>query len=108
MHKYKREIKTLLLHRQINFPLSYYVNTCLNVIYVILMNKTKYKPDKELILTKNKNTLTNLLNKDIKKKYYESIREIVEETQEVIYHSNKENKVKKILPPENNKKKYKK
>ena len=72
------------------------------------MNKTKYKPDKELILAKNKNTLTNLLKKDIKKKDYESIREIVEEKQEVIYHNNKENKVKKILPPENNKKKYKK
>ena len=75
------------------------------------MNKSRYRPEKELILTNNKNKLTNLLNKDIKKKGYESIREIVEEKQEVIYHNNKENKVKKILPsPEANinEKKYKK
>ena len=75
------------------------------------MNKTRYRPDKELILTSNKNKLTNLLNKDIKKKDYDSIREIVEDKQEIIYNNNnnKENKVKKILPPENNNnKKYKK
>ena len=75
------------------------------------MNKTRYRPDKELILTSNKNKLTNLLNKDIKKKDYDSIREIVEDKQEIIYNNNnnKENKVKKILFPENNnKKKYKK
>ena len=73
------------------------------------MNKTKYRPDKELILTSNKNKLTNLLNKNIKKKDYDSIREIVEDKQEIIYKNKKENKVKKILPPENtNKKKYKK
>ena len=77
------------------------------------MNKTKYRPDKELILTSNKNKLTNLLNKDIKKKDYDSIREIVEDKQEIIYNNNnnKENKVKKILPSSdanNNKKKYKK
>ena len=73
------------------------------------MNKTKYRPDKELILTSNKNKLTNLINNNINKKDYNIIREIVEDKQEVIYHNNKENKVKKILPPEtNNKKKYKK
>ena len=72
------------------------------------MNKTKYRPDKELILTSNKNKLTNLINNNINKKDYNIIREIVEDKQEVIYHNNKENKVKKILPPEtNNKKKYK-
>ena len=71
------------------------------------MNKTKYRPDKELILT-SKNKLTNLINNNINKKDYNIIREIVEDKQEVIYHNNKENKVKKILPPEtNNKKKYK-
>ena len=76
------------------------------------MNKTRYRPDKELILTSNKNKLTSLLNKDIKKKDYDSIREIVEDKQEIIYNNNnKENKVKKILPSSdanNNKKKYKK
>ena len=74
------------------------------------MNKTRYRPDKELILTSNKNKLTNLLSKDIKKKDFDSIREIVEDKQEIIYNNKKENKVKKILPPENtnkNKKKYK-
>ena len=83
------------------------------------MNKTKYRPDKELILTSNKNKLTNLINNNINKKDYDSIREIVEDKQQIIYHNNNENKVKKILPssdanrkilpPEtNNKKKYKK
>ena len=32
------------------------------------MNKTKYRPDKELILTSNKNKLTNLINNNINKK----------------------------------------
>ena len=86
------------------------------------MKKTHYRPDKELILTSNKNTLSNSSTRDIKKKDYDSIREIVEDKQEIIYKNNKENKVKKILPssdanrkilsPENknniNKKKYKK
>ena len=64
------------------------------------MNKTKYRPDKELILTSNTNKLPNLLNKDIKKKDYDSIREIVEDKQEIICNTKKENKVKKILPPD--------
>ena len=85
------------------------------------MKKTHYRPDKELILTSNQNTLSNSITRDIKKTDYDSIREIVEDKQEIIYKNNKENKVKKILPssdanrkilpPENknniNKKKYK-
>ena len=76
------------------------------------MNKTHYRPDKELILTSNRNKLSNSITRDIKKKGYDSIREIVEDKQEIIYNNIKENKIKKIPPPENNnntnKKKYKK
>ena len=68
------------------------------------MNKNNiYKPYKELIL----NGKTNKLN-DINKKDYNSIKDMLEEKQQIIIKNN-DIKTKKILPPEaSNKKKYKK
>ena len=59
------------------------------------MKKTHYRPDKELILTSNKNTLSNSITRDIKKKDYDSIREIVEDKQEIIYKTIKKIKLRK-------------
>ena len=59
------------------------------------MKKTHYRPDKELILTSNQNTLSNSITRDIKKKDYDSIREIVEDKQEIIYKTIKKIKLRK-------------
>ena len=62
------------------------------------MNKSKYRPDKELILTNNKYRLNNIMQKDINKKDYNSIKEMLEDKQEVIYQNSKDNKAKKYYP----------
>ena len=73
------------------------------------MNKNNtYKPYKELILNNKTNKLNNIIQNDINKKDYNSIKEMLEEKQEIIIKNN-DIKTKKILPPEaSNKKKYKK
>ena len=76
-----------------------------------MYKQQRYNPNKQLDLTKNKNKLNNIIQKDLNKKdYYNNIKELVEEKQNnIISVNNIENKIKKILPPsENNKKKYKK
>ena len=47
------------------------------------MNKSHYRPD-ELILTSNRNKLSNSITRDIKKKGYDSIREIVEDKRDYL------------------------
>lgn len=73
------------------------------------MNKNSiYKPHKELILNGRTNKLNSIIQNDINKKDYNSIKEMLEEKQEIIIKNN-DIKTKKILPPEaSNKKKYKK
>ena len=73
------------------------------------MNKNSiYKPHKELILNGRTNKLNSIIQNDINKKDYNSIKEMLEEKQEIII-KNSDIKTKKILPPEaSNKKKYKK
>ena len=73
------------------------------------MNKSNtYKPYKELILNGRTNKLNSIIQNDINKKDYNSIKEMLEEKQEIIIKNN-DIKSKKILPPEaSNKKKYKK
>ena len=73
------------------------------------MNKNNtYKPYKELILNGRTNKLNSIIQNDINKKDYNSIKEMLEEKQEIIIKNN-DIKTKKILPPEaSNKKKYKK
>ena len=72
------------------------------------MNKSIYKPYKELILNGKTNKLHSIIQKDINKKDYNSIKDLLEEKQEIIIKNN-DIKTKKILPPEaSNKKKYKK
>ena len=73
------------------------------------MNKSNtYKPYKELILNGRTNKLNSIIQNDINKKDYNSIKEMLEEKQEIIMKNN-DIKTKKILPPEaSNKKKYKK
>jgi len=75
-----------------------------------MYKQQRYNPNKQLDLTKNKNKLNNIIQKDLNKKDYNNIKELVEEKQNnIISVNNIENKIKKILPPsENNKKKYKK
>ena len=72
------------------------------------MNKSNtYKPYKELILNGRTNKLNSIIQNDINKKDYNSIKEMIEEKQEIII-KNDDIKTKKILPPEaSNKKKYK-
>ena len=71
------------------------------------MNKSNiYKPYKELILNGKTNKLTSIIQNDINKKDYNSIKDMLEEKQQVII-KNTDTKTKKILPPEaSNKKKY--
>ena len=73
------------------------------------MNKSNtYKPYKELILNGRTNKLNSIIQNDLNKKDYNSIKEMLEEKQEIIIKNN-DIKTKKILPPEaSNKKKYKK
>ena len=71
------------------------------------MNKT-YKPYKELILNGKANKLNSIIQKDINKKDYNMIKDMLEEKQEIIIKNN-DIKNKKILPPvETDKKKSKK
>ena len=71
------------------------------------MNKSNiYKPYKELILNGKTNKLNSIIQNDINKKDYNSIKDMLEEKQEIII-KNIDIKTKKILPPEtSNKKKY--
>ena len=71
------------------------------------MNKSNtYKPYKELILNGRTNKLNSIIQNDINKKDYNSIKEMLEEKQEIII-KNDDIKTKKILPHEaSNKKKY--
>ena len=73
------------------------------------MNKSNtYKPYKELILNGRTNKLNSIIQNDINKKDYNSIKDLLEEKQEIIIKNN-DIKTKKILPHEaSNKKKYKK
>ena len=72
------------------------------------MNRSIYKPYKELILNGKTNKLNSIIQNDINKKDYNSIKDMLEEKQGVII-KNTDIKTKKILPPEtSNKKKYKK
>ena len=73
------------------------------------MNKNSiYKPHKELILNGRTNKLNSIIQNDLNKKDYNSIKEMLEEKQEIIIKNN-DIETKKILPPEaSNKKKYKK
>ena len=71
------------------------------------MNKNNtYKPYKELILNNKTNKLNNIIQNDINKKDYNSIKDMLEQKQQIIM-TNNDIKTKKILPPEaSNKKKY--
>ena len=73
------------------------------------MNKNSiYKPHKELRLNGRINKLNSIIQNDINKKDYNSIKEMLEERQEIIIKNN-DIKTKKTLPPEaSNKKKLKK
>ena len=73
------------------------------------MNKaSKYLPQKPLLLNSNKFKLNSHIEKDINKKDYNVIKEMLETKQEIIYNNVNQNKLKKILPPsDSNKKKIK-
>ena len=75
----------------------------------MLMNRaSKYLPQKPLLLNSIKNKLNSQIEKDINKKDYNIIKEMLETKQEIIYNNTNEHKDKKILPPsDNNKKKNK-
>ena len=45
------------------------------------MNRSKYNPHKELILSNRSNKLNNIIQKDLNKKDYNNIKELVEEKQ---------------------------
>ena len=75
----------------------------------MLMNKAsknasthtfRYLPQKPLLLNSSKNKLNSQNEKDINKKDYNTIKEMLETKQEIIYKNVSENKDKKILPPE--------
>ena len=67
-----------------------------------------YKPHKELILNGRTNKLNSIIQNDINKKDYNSIKEMLEGKQEISIKNNAI-KTKTILPPEaSNKNKYKK
>ena len=72
------------------------------------MNKSNtYKPYIELILNGRTNKLNSIIQTDINKKDYNSIKDMLEEKQEITIKIN-DIKTKKILPPEaSNKKKHK-
>ena len=66
----------------------------------MLMNRaSKYLPQKPLLLNSIKNKLNSQIEKDINKKDYNVIKEMLETKQEIIYNNTNENKDKKILPP---------
>ena len=72
------------------------------------MNRSIYKPYKELILNGKTNKLNSIIQNDINKKDYNSIKDMLEEKQQILIADN-DIKTKKVLPPEaSNKKKYKK
>ena len=72
----------------------------------MLMNKaSKYLPQKPLLLNNNKFKLSSQIEKDINKKDYNAIKEILETKQEIIYKNVNENKDKKILPSDKKKNK---
>ena len=72
------------------------------------MIKNAYKPYKELILNGKANKLNSIIQKDINKKDFNMIKDMLEEKQEIIIKNN-DIKNKKILPPvETDKKKSKK
>ena len=76
---------------------------------LIKYKQQRYNPNKQLDLTKIKNKLNNIIQKDLNKKDYNNIKELVEEKQNNIIDIKNNDKIKKILPPsENKKKKYKK
>ena len=79
----------------------------------MLMNKAsknasthtfRYLPQKPLLLNSTKNKLNSQIEKDINKKDYNSVKEMLETKQEIIYNNVNENKVKKILPSSDAKK----
>ena len=68
----------------------------------------RYLPQKPLLLNSSKNKLNSQNEKDINKKDYNTIKEMLETKQEIIYKNVSENKDKKILsPPDKNKNKNK-
>ena len=70
------------------------------------MNKaSKYLPQKPLLLNNNKFKLSSQIEKDINKKDYNAIKEILETKQEITYKNVSENKDKKILPSDKKKNK---
>ena len=72
----------------------------------MLMNRaSKYLPQKPLLLNSIKNKLNSQIEKDINKKDYNAIKEILETKQEIIYKNVNENKDKKILPSDKKKNK---
>ena len=71
------------------------------------MIKSSYKPYKELILNGKANKLNNIIQRDINKKDYNMIKDMLEDKQEILIKNN-DIKTKKILPPETDKKKSKK
>ena len=70
------------------------------------MNRSIYKPYKELILNGKANKLNSIMQNDINNKGYNSIKDVLEKQQIII--KNDDIKTKKILPPEASNKKYKK
>ena len=71
-----------------------------------MMNKSIYKPYKELILNGKTNKLNSIIQNYINKKDCNSIKDMLEEKQEIIKKNN-DIKTKKIVPPgASNKKKY--
>ena len=72
------------------------------------MNKMKYNPHKELILSGKPNKLNKIIEKDINNEDYNSIKSMLEDKQEIITKQ-QEIKAKQNLPPEpSNKKKNEK
>ena len=79
----------------------------LNTICIYIVNKIKYNPHKELILSGKPNKLNKIIEKDTNNKDYNSIKSMLEDKQEIIIKQ-QEIKARKILPPEpSNKKKNK-
>ena len=68
------------------------------------MNKIKYNPQKELILSAKPNKLNKIIEKDVNDKDCNSIKSMLEDKQEITI-KRQEIKAKKILPPEPSSKK---
>ena len=62
------------------------------------MNKIKYNPQKELILSGKPNKLNKIIEKDINNKDYNSIKSMLEDKQEIIIKQ-QEIKAKKFFRP---------